>query len=144
MPLEVTAPAQGIGVSVLSVVVSNTPSVAVSGVASVSVSNTPSVAVSSIAASQTLSANEFTFSITASSTPIALSVPSGLPSLAYSFVLIYNNSSYTVYVGNASTQALPIAPGGQLSIDVKPGQAFNLASIYLNSASGASVVVFYA
>ena len=113
-------------------------------VVAVSVSNTPSVSVASIAAFQSLSAAEFVFSITASSTPIELAVPSGYPAAAYSFVLIYNNSSYTVYVGGSATQALPLAPGGQLSIDVKPGQAFNLASVYLNSTSGASVVVFYA
>lgn len=67
-----------------------------------------------------------------------------LSGTAYNFVIIYNPNSNTIYVGSSSSQPIPIASGGFLTLDVHEAP-LNLASIYWVSGTiGNSIVVMYA
>jgi hypothetical protein len=93
-----------------------------------------------------LSVHEFSNSLSAANTAKALAPPSGYPSYAYDFVVIYNNNaSDSIKVGDSSTQALTIPAAGSISIDVRTPNALNITSIYwVAPTSGDTIVVMYA
>ncbi len=63
---------------------------------------------------------------------------------AYNFVIIYNPNTNTIYIGNSSTQPIPIVSGGSLSLDANLAP-INMSTIYwLGPNAGNQVVVMYA
>ncbi len=71
-------------------------------------------------------------------------VAQALSGTAYNFVIVYNPNSNTIYVGSSSSQPIPIASGGYLTIDVHEAP-LNLSSLYwVSGTAGNNIVVMYA
>ncbi|MGC8692626.1 MAG: hypothetical protein ACP5RZ_06420, partial [Thermoplasmata archaeon] len=87
------------------------------------------------------SVNVNTISNTLTTANTSQALPSGI---AYNFVIIYNKNSDTITIGNSSTQNIPIASNGSLSLDLHQAP-LNIASIYWVSATaGDYIEVIYA
>ena len=89
---------------------------------------------------------QFQNSLSAANTPQALSPPAGYPSVAYDFIIIYNNNtSDSIYVGDSSSQKIVIQPSGSMSIDIRAPDAVDITSIYWTApTAGDTIVVMYA
>jgi len=58
-------------------------------------------------------------------------------------LLIQNNSTVDVYLGDASSQPIKIPAGGSFSIVMPLGKQFDLSKLYLSASTNTNVVVMY-
>ncbi len=82
------------------------------------------------------SLNISTISNTLTTSNTAQALPSGT---AYNFIIIYNKNSDTIYIGNSTTQNIPIGSNGSLALDLHQAP-LNLSSIYWVSATAGDYI----
>jgi len=79
-----------------------------------------------------LNVHGFVNTLSKANTPQPLSPPSGYPSAAQAFVMIYNpNQNDTLYIGDLNGGVIPLSPSQTMSLDIHKSQAYlNIESIY--------------